>query len=247
MAKKSCHGQHSLLKSQLNQEDKDGEQIIYEIKAFLVFPAGNKSLSVNIKFTDSSLKIEHSGIEETKRLEDEQGVDDFASDISYDELSFKNYSLAQRVEEREKVKYLNIPLGLIESIQITDLESFKNIIMIKTKDFRTVALSIMPKEDQDTFVEELKQLAFPGEINEDHFLSNFCYDHQHYFKKQLESPAKVPAKLLVDDTDSRPKLNKKVLDRLLKDTPLDENGWDVYDFNEEFKRQGITEKFRAVQ
>lgn len=244
-AKAFCDSEHSAMKcSQLNREEDNGEQVIRETKGFLVYPAGNRSIPVDINLTDATIKIEN------KYAEDEifgEGESSCNNSEPSDSQRTGGLSLSRLVQEKKCIKYLNIPLGLVESIAPIELESFKRVILIKTKDYRSVALYLTPLDDQDNLMYEMIKLAFPGEANEDHFVLNYTYKHSKYFRKELESPAKLEAKKIIDDPEIFTRMNQKHIDRILKDTPLDENGWDVYNFDEEFKRQEITDKFRIAQ
>lgn len=57
-------------------------------------------------------------------------------------------------------------------------------------------------------------------------------------------------KALQDDISIQSQMSPKFIDELLKNSELKENGWEVYDFDEEYKRQGVScedSKFRVSE
>jgi hypothetical protein len=203
----------------------------------LVFPAGNKSVAVDVRITEGRLLIAVPDSEDNKdEIEDHCAQ----SNVSVEALKFrKNCSLALLIEDRRKVSYLDIELGLIESIELTEMESFNQILLVKTKDYRTVALHFTLDEERREISKILNELVFPGELNDDSFLLNYEYKACGYFRKEFASPAKIQQ--VTGDHDSAPQsqMNKEFISHLLKNTSLKENGWNVYSFDEEFKRQGV--------
>jgi len=116
------------------------------------------------------------------------------------------------------------------------------VLLIKTKDFRTLAIKLLKEEDQKKFEEELRKLAFPDFEDDDVAFMNFKYECQNYFKaEKKDSPSKLEPKVIDYSLVMSHKLHPQLVEKILKDTPLDRDGWDVYSFEEEFERQGVTE------
>jgi len=234
MVKKPHNCENSLHQSQINQTDENGEQILRKLQAFLVFPAGNKSVAADVIITDRSFTVS---------IPDSHDTDPSAH-------FKKDYSLAVLIEERREVSYLHIPLGLIEAVETIEFDSFDKVIMVKTKDFRTVAISLFSTELQETVAKELRKLAFPLDLDDDMYLMNFQYVPGGYFHKSKSSPAKLEKKALLEDVSIQSQMSPEFIDELLKNSEIKENGWEVYDFDEEFKRQGVVtedSKFRVSE
>lgn len=222
----------NLMDSQVNEELKNGEVMVCNKAGFIVVPEGNKSISVDVKFTDAWLHIIPPQGERIDPLDLEEELSKSNASIDFKDNQ-RNCSLVRLIEEKRKVRYLEIPLGLIESVNTVEFGSFEKVLMIKTKDFRQVALKFMPPDEQSSFLESLKKFAFVGKVHDELFLVNYKYTPSLYFKKETESPAKLVAKNIIDDYDDEfHKMSPKLIEHLLKDSPLDEDGWKVYDFQE---------------
>mmetsp|Transcript_11181 Transcript_11181/g.11142 ORF Transcript_11181/g.11142 Transcript_11181/m.11142 type:complete len:259 (+) Transcript_11181:217-993(+) len=149
------------------------------------------------------------------------------------------------------MKYLEIPLGLIYSVTRLDISPFEDVLIITTKDNRKVALKLGREQDQEDLESYIKNKAFSFKVDSDASFMSYKYEPRQYLSgKNGSSSLKSKGKILDTHIDDHLKLPATIVDDILKDTPLDINGWDVYDFEEEFIRQGVNVKeelFQAIE
>jgi hypothetical protein len=158
-------------KSHLNIEDANGELIARRINCSLVFPAGNKFVYVQVKLTDSTLSITHTDADPNNdRVKDYDN-----SDSDGDAVDEFDVSIAKMIENKQNLNYFSVPIGMIESAKIVELSANLEILLIKTKDFRTIALLFDEKSDLNSFYEDIIKTVFVDIHDDDIFLNNYFY------------------------------------------------------------------------
>ena len=154
-----------------------------------------------------------------------------------------DWSIERLMQNKWILRYLEVPLGLISNLSTVDISPHENVLLIMTKDLRTLAIKLNSEEEQRQFEDEVRQLAFPPlEFNDDLAFINFKYEPHNYFKEKKESPSKLWPKSLGFTWEYEPRVPPTLVNKILEGTPIDKNGWDVYNTVEEFERQGVTEK-----
>jgi hypothetical protein len=151
------------------------------------------------------------------------------------------------IENKQNLSYLTVPIGLIESAKIIEFGSCPEVLIIKTKDFRTIALRFDETSELNLLFEDILKTVFVDIHDDDIFLTNYTYKYEGYFKEEKESPSKIMAKEIFQNDDNELKLTRAMIDKILGGDKLDKDGWDAYNFEKEFERQGIdSNKFRQA-
>ncbi|CAI2384432.1 unnamed protein product [Moneuplotes crassus] len=231
-------------KTTIIEKDENGKKIItIDEGVLLIFPNGNKTISVNVKVTNFTLSITHSNTEKHEQTPEYDEESDLLDNLSPSEEF--DESLVKLIENQCMMKYFEIPLGLLYSITKVNIDPWKDVLMLKTKDNRKVALKLLDDDDQVELEMILKSQAFPSKITKDVRFFKYKYEPSNYFKEEEKySPAKIFKKILDFEWDDHQKLPDHLIAHILKDAPLDKNGWEVYNFKEEYKRQGVNQDIK---
>ena len=103
---------------------------------------------------------------------------------------------------------------------------------IFTKDFRTLKFQILLLEKGNDLYDNIRNLSFPGMYTDSCFASKYM--------NSLCTPAiEMSENEVIVDYRKSCLTNPELFELYFKNEEFPENGWEVYKYRNEFKRQGI--------
>ncbi|CAI2385389.1 unnamed protein product [Moneuplotes crassus] len=142
-------------------------------------------------------------------------------------LNMKN-NISEEKMEVMKLEYYHVPYTLTSQLvcqRIANKKSEVITIEITTKDFRTLNIVIKDMPTGIKLFENLKKLCFSSTLKD----YSYCIINAIQLNMSKQEP--VPISASHDEWSDKSEVNK----------PIPQNGWKVYDFKKEFKRQGVNE------
>ena len=107
-----------------------------------------------------------------------------------------------------------------------------------TKDYRRMRIRVIPAKEGKEILKSIYQQAFPQVMDPKLFVLNYSYAINNYLvPEEAKNSIYDPISLTKSD------LMNIYFDKF--DFPV--NGWDVYNFRKEFKRQGLSERDRIFR
>ena len=102
-------------------------------------------------------------------------------------------------------------------------------------------IKVNPARESADIVTSITQIAFPQMMITSLFVMKYSYKIKNYSVPEDEKEKELLPPELLSKTEK--------LDQFITEKQLHVNGWDVYNWNKEFKRQGVVEaaKFRQAK
>ena len=157
-----------------------------------------------------------------------------------------DYEYVAKKLEPHRVRYFNIPLHMIYSVKDQWDKKHPELFFfdILTKDYRAYRVKIMPVKEGFEVYDSIRNQAFPGMFMTSWFVTKYKYQIKNYLLYEEE---KIEDTVTSIDKISLSKAEK--LESIICLKKLPEDGWNVYNYQHEYYRQGISKSnkdFRRI-